>query len=159
MAASHFDLVGHWRIAAPADRVWSALADPDSWPQWWPQVRSARSVPQGDAGVPGKVRRIVWAAWLPYGGPIEVEAVEPPRHLRLRGRRGAPLRCEGVWLLRADVGCTDVTCVWRVELASRWLRALAPVLAPLLRWKHGGIMRAGGAGLARHLARGRGVAG
>jgi hypothetical protein len=32
------------------------------------------------------------------------------------------------------------------------MRALAPLLAPVFRWNHAGVMRAGEAGLARHLA-------
>jgi hypothetical protein len=43
--------------------------------------------------------------------------------------------------------------VWRVELARGWMRRLAPVLTPLFRWNHDGVMRAGGAGLARLLER------
>lgn len=44
-----------------------------------------------------------------------------------------------------------MTCLWRVELARPWMRWLAPLLAPLFRWNHDGLMRAGREGLARHL--------
>ena len=152
MTTTHFDLISHWRIAAPVDRVWSALTDPDSWPTWWPCVRTVTTLRAGDATGVGSVRRMRWSTRLPYEIDIELEAVEVRRHERLRGRARGPLRGEGLWLLRADANRTDVTYVWRVELVKPWMRWLAPVLAPVFRWNHDAVMRAGEAGLTRHLA-------
>jgi uncharacterized protein YndB with AHSA1/START domain len=159
MPARHFDLISHWRIAAPVERVWAALTDTEGWPRWWPYVRSVRTLACGRADGVGSVRRIEWATRLPYEIVIEVEAVESVRLERLRARSRGQLRGEGIWLLRAEGGFTDVTYVWRVELTRRWMRWLAPLLAPVFRWNHDGVMRAGGAGLARHLAGRRDQAG
>lgn len=152
MPARHFDLISHWRIAAPAERVWLALTDIESWPQWWPDVRSVRTLRQGNPDGLGRVRRIEWVTRLPYRIVVEVEAVEALRPERLRGRSRGQMKGEGIWLLRWDGRVTDVTYVWRVELASPWMRLLVPLLAPLFRWNHRSVMRAGGIGLARHLA-------
>ena len=150
--SAHFDLVSHWRLPATADRVWSALTDPESWPRWWPYVRSVQTLRQGAADGLGAVRRIEWATRLPYTMLIDVEAVEVVRNERLRGRSHGHLQGEGLWLLRPDGACTNVTYLWRVELREPWMRLLAPLLAPVFRWNHDGLMRAGGAGLARYLA-------
>jgi hypothetical protein len=107
----------------------------------------------GPEGV-GTLRRIDWSTRLPYHLAIEVEGVESVRHQRLRGRSRGQLEGEGLWLLRAEEGFTDVTYVWRVTLTRRWMRWLAPVLAPVFRWNHAGAMRAGEAGLRRHLEQG-----
>ncbi len=152
MPSTHFDLISHWRIAAPVDRVWAALADPQGWPRWWSYVRAVRTLQPGDASGVGSVRRIRWSTRLPYEIDIEVEAVEALRHERLRGRSRGQLCGEGIWLLRDAGEQTDVTYVWRVELARPWMRWLAPLLAPVFRWNHDGVMRAGEAGLTRHLA-------
>ena len=151
MPKHHFDLVSHWRIAAPVERVWAALTDTPTWPRWWPQVRSVQTLRAGDAQGLGRRHRIEWTTLLPYGIVIEVEAVESLRHQRLRGRSSGHLKGEGIWLLHEAGRHTDVTYLWRVELAKPWMRWLAPLLAPLFRWNHDGVMRAGGAGLARHL--------
>jgi hypothetical protein len=128
------------------------LTDAEGWPRWWPHVRSVRTLRQGGAGALGGLRRIEWATRLPaFRFVIDVQAVESLRPERLRCRSFHPLRGIGIWLLRAENGYTDVTCVWRIEYGPRWLRWVSPVLAPLLRWNHDGVMRAGGIGLARHL--------
>jgi uncharacterized protein YndB with AHSA1/START domain len=149
--AGQFDLVSHWRIAAPLESVWAALSRPEDWPQWWPFVRAVHTLRPGDADGLGSVRRIDWATRLPYDLVIEVEAVEVLRHERLRARSRGQLRGEGLWLLHHEGGVTDVTYVWRVQLERPWMRWLAPGLAPLFRWNHAAVMRAGGIGLARHL--------
>ena len=41
--------------------------------------------------------------------------------------------------------------IWEVDTAKRWMNALAPLLRPLFVWNHHAIMRAGEAGLRRHL--------
>lgn len=149
---SQFDLVSHWRLQAPVERVWAALCDPAGWPQWWPSVRQVSTLREGGPGGVGSLRRIHWSTRLPYRIVIEVEAVESVRHQRLRSRSHGTFDGEGLWLLRADGSCTDVTCVWRVRLGTRWMRWSAPLLAPWFRWNHDRVMRAGEAGLRRLLA-------
>ncbi|MBS0506633.1 MAG: SRPBCC family protein [Proteobacteria bacterium] len=151
MPASHFDLVSHWRIHAPVERVWAALVDTPAWPLWWPYVLEVQTLRVGQASGVGTRRRLVWATRLPYRIVIEVEGLESVRHQLLRVRSHGQLDGEGVSLLRAETGFTDVTYVWRVTLKRRWMCWLAPLLAPVFRWNHGCVMRAGEAGLRRYL--------
>lgn len=150
-SASHFDLVSQWRLHAPVDRVWAALVNPAAWPAWWPYVLAVDTLREGDADGVGSVRRLEWSTRLPYRLVIEVEVIESIRHQRLRARSRGQLEGEGLWLLRAGEGFTDVTYVWRVHVVKRWMRLLAPLLAPLFRWNHDGVMRAGERGLRRFL--------
>lgn len=149
---AHFDLVSHWRLPAPVEPVWAALTAPETWPTWWPCVRSVQTLRQGAADGLGAVRRIEWATRLPYTVLVEIEAVEVVRFERLRGRSRGHLQGEGLWLLRPDGACTNVTYLWRVELRQPWMRLSAPLLAPVFRWNHDALMRAGSTGLTRHLA-------
>jgi Polyketide cyclase / dehydrase and lipid transport len=152
LSRRHFDLVSHWRLRASPQQVWAALTDTGHWPLWWPHVRRVQTLVAGGADGVGCVRRIDWSTRLPYRITIDVEAIESLPPERLRGRSSGALSGEGIWLLRADGAHTDVTYLWRVELQQGWMRALAPLLAPLFRWNHHGVMRAGGIGLARYLA-------
>jgi uncharacterized protein YndB with AHSA1/START domain len=152
MTTAHFDLVSQWRIHARVDRVWAALTDTATWPRWWPYVLEVRTLRAGGVDGLGAVRRIHWSTRLPYRIAIEVEVIESVRHQRLRVRSRGQLDGEGLWLLRAEQGYTDVTYVWRVTLKRPWMRWMAPLLAPVFRWNHDDVMRAGEAGLQRHLA-------
>jgi uncharacterized protein YndB with AHSA1/START domain len=151
---AHFDLVSHWRLAAPRERVWQALTHPEEWPLWWPFVRSVQTLRRGGDDGLGSVRRIEWATRLPYDVCIEVEAVEVLEQERLRARSSGQLSGEGLWLLSEADGFTSVTYVWRVSLERPWMRLVLPLLAPVFRWNHGAVMRAGETGLARHLGTG-----
>jgi len=94
---------------------------------------------------------MAWSTRLPYRLMIELESVGALRHERLHWLSRGHLECEGLWLLRGEPSFTDVTPVWRVTLKRRWMRWLAPLLAPVFRWSHAGVMRAGEAGLQRLL--------
>lgn len=141
------DLVSHWRLQAPVEPVWAALADPGGWSRWWPQVRQVRTLREGGADGVGRVCRITWTTRLPVHLEIEVEAIERVHHQRLRGRTRGPLDGEDLWLLRSEGGVTHLTHVWRVHLVRPWMRWLAP----LIRWRHARVMRAGERGLQRQL--------
>ncbi|MEY8875292.1 MAG: SRPBCC family protein [Leptothrix sp. (in: b-proteobacteria)] len=150
-AARQFRLVSVWRIAAPLEAVWAALVETETWSRWWPNVRSVELLRDGGADGLGSVRRIVWTTLLPYTLQFEVEVVESIRHQQLRGRARGQLDGEGLWQLRARGGHTEVTYTWSVDVHKAWMRLLAPLLAPLFRWNHHGVMRQGGRGLAAHL--------
>jgi hypothetical protein len=152
MPTTHFDLVSHWRIHAPITLVWEVLTDIERWPQWWSYVRNVRPLRPSRADGLGCQWRIEWATRLPYRLLIDVETIDMKKPERLRGRSTGQLQGEGIWLLRHEDGITDITYVYRIELAAPWMLCLAPLLAPLFRWNHEGVMRAGGLGLARHVA-------
>ena len=151
MPTRQFDLVSHWCLAAPVDRVWDALATLSTWPLWWPGVRSVRPLRHGDADGLGSVHRIEWTGRLLYRPFTKLRAIEVRRFERLRARTGGHLLGEAIWLLRSEGQHTHVTHLWRVHLAAPWMQRLAPVLLPLLRWIHVGVMRAGATGLAAYL--------
>lgn len=148
----HVDLVSQWTIAAPVERVWPALIRAETWPRWWPGVVAVQTLCAGGAQGLGVIERIEWSTW--FGRPIvvDVEAVQVIPHELLRGRSRGHIDGEGLWLLRGEAGRTLVTYVLRVKVERGWMRWLAPVLAPLMRWNHRAVMRAGERGLERHLA-------
>lgn len=150
--APHVDLVSQWRMPAPPGLVWAALADPTHWPRWWPAVCEVRTLRQGNASGLGGVHHIGWGRHLPGRAVLEVEAMDAPQWQRMRAALPGPFDAQGLWLLRADGGHTDVTGVWRLHLDRPWQRGLLLVLAPLLRHAHKRVMRHGEAGLRQHLA-------
>ena len=151
-AGRRFEYVTEWRLDAPIERVWDALVDVESWPQWWPHVRAVQTLHRGAASDLGTVRRIRWGSRLPYGFELDVETTEVTPTARLRGRASGDMAGSGLWELERDGAGTFVRYTWQLELHTRWMRLAAPFMAPVFRWNHEGVMRAGGNGLARHLA-------
>lgn len=149
-----YHYVTHWRLDAPPDAVWQALTEVDDWPRWWPYVQSVETLRRGREpdGV-GELRRIAWGSRLPYGFTLEVECLESEAPRRLRGRSRGALEGEGLWELWPDGLGTVVRYTWRLDLNTRWMRLVAPLMSPVFRWNHEGVMRGGGQGLARWLAR------
>lgn len=153
IATPDFVLHSTWTIPAPAERVWQALTAPQDWPRWWRYVRAVDTVRRGDAGGVGATRRMQWATRLPYGFWIEVETIAVRPLQRLQARSRGQLEGEGIWTLQPlDPRTTRVDYTWRVDLMRPWMRRAAPLFAPLFRWNHHAVMRAGEAGLIRHLA-------
>ena len=149
--AARFELVSHWHVDAPIDQVWAALKATEEWPRWWPYVQSVRELHPGDAEGLGAVRHIAWSSRLPYGVAFDVEVVEMHRPRLMRGRARGQLEGTGTWELTPEGTTTRVRYLWCVDLGTRWMRFVAPLAAPVFRWNHDGVMRAGAHGLARHL--------
>lgn len=153
---AYFDLVSHWRLDAPVPRVWRAITETEQWPRWWPGVVGVRKLRSGDGTGVGLLQQITFRAGLGYRLHLQLEVTEVLTEERLRARAAGTLAGEGIWLMKQAApergGHTDVTFVWRVTLPPGLLRWLAPVLAPLFRWNHRRVMRAGRIGLAHYLA-------
>lgn len=151
--STSFDLTSHWRMPASTERVWEALTHPLFWPNWWPYVREVRLQHEGGKDGLGSVHFIRWATRLPYDVAFEVETVEIVAGKKLRGLARGELEGQGTWLLEPDGNsATRVTYLWQVNLGKAWMRLTAPLLAPMFRWNHNGLMTSGEAGLIRYLA-------
>jgi hypothetical protein len=152
MHATNFELVSDWRLEAPIERVYDALHDVQRWPDWWRYVRRVEALRSGDAEGVGAVRRLTWGSRLPYGLTFDAEVAEARRPRVLRARVSGELAGEGLWELRSEgSAATHARYTWRVELSRPWMRLLAPLMAPVFRWNHDGVMAAGEQGLRRHL--------
>lgn len=151
MAATRFDLVSEWRIAAPLDRVWAEIANADTWPQWWRAVKAVKLVRAGDANGVGAVRSITWGTALPYTLTFDVEAVRVEPQRTLEGRASGELNGVGLWTLTPEGSGTHVRYDWRVDVTIPWQVTLAPILRPVFAWNHNVVMGWGEADLKTRL--------
>jgi hypothetical protein len=146
-----FVLVTEWALTAPIERVWDALIAPDDWPRWWKYVAQVELLTKGEPDGVGAVRRCTWTSRLPYRLTFDMttRALVPPHEIE--GIASGELEGVGRWSLRAVQGAVHVRYDWRVTPGKRWMRRLAPFLAPVFAWNHDQVMAEGGRGLARHL--------
>jgi uncharacterized protein YndB with AHSA1/START domain len=149
-----YHFVTHWHNPAPIDAVWDAISHSEAWPSWWKGVESVTDLGGGDEAGIGNRRRYVWKSALPYRLAFEVVTTRVERPHVLEGTATGELAGTGRWDLReAARGGTEVTYVWDVRTTRRWMNLLGPLAAPAFRWNHDYVMRAGGRGLRRLLAR------
>ncbi|MEU8882329.1 SRPBCC family protein [Streptomyces hydrogenans] len=134
-----------WRLAAPPDRVYAALARAEDYPLWWPQVRAV--VPRDDTSGTARFRSL-----LPYDIEVTARALRHDPDARvLEVRLDGDLDGWARWTLTADGTGTHALYEQEVEVRARLLRLLAVPGRPFFRANHALMMRGGRRGLAAHL--------
>jgi quercetin dioxygenase-like cupin family protein/uncharacterized protein YndB with AHSA1/START domain len=126
--------VDEWDVAAPPAAVFTAVADSRTYPEWWRPVYL-----EAEGSVPvevGAEARHHFKARLPYHLRTRsvVAAVDPPRTVTADVE--GDLRGRGTWTLTPTAVGTHVRFDWQVHADRPLLRALTPLLRPLLRWNH-----------------------
>ena len=147
---SHYRFVTVWCLDAPIERVFDAIDDAASWPEWWKGVRAAELLEEGDADGVGRLWRYVWRSRLPYDLAFESRVTRVERPHILEGSADGELVGVGRWRLFEGRG-TAVVYEWDVRTTRPWMNRLAPIARPLFGWNHDVVMRQGGEGLARRL--------
>ena len=146
MTMKPFRFRHEWALAHPADDAYAALADVESYPSWWPQVRGGYRIDDG-AGL------IRCRSLLPFDVTITASRlIEDPVGRILRARLGGHLVGWSQWTVTpTDTGCR---VVYEQEVVARMraARFSGPLGRPLMRLNHAHMIRAGRRGLGRHLA-------
>lgn len=147
MAAPDGDYVfrSQWQLPAPPGLVWDTLRDVEGYPQWWPQVVSARRI--GD-----HVGELRCRSLLPYHLTFVLHReVEDAASGVLRARLAGDLVGTSQWTVRGTTGGSVAVFDERVAVHKRLVRVAGRLARPALRYNHELMMRAGEKGLRRHL--------
>ena len=140
-----------WLLEADRERVWEAIYDSDSWPEWWKGVIEAERLEDGDEDGVGQLGRYVWRSKLPYKVEFFVRSTVVERPHLLQGDASGELAGVGRWRLFEQDGVTAVLYEWNVSTTKAWMNLLAPVAKPVFQVNHDWVMRNGGEGLAKLL--------
>ena len=140
-----------WRVRAPVERVWEAIANPLRWPNWWKGVVAVEELEPGDESGLGALHRYTWKSALPYRLAFDMRVTNVEKPVRLEGRASGELEGNGVWTMTPDGDWTEIVYEWDIETTRPWMNRLAPLLQPAFAWNHDWVMRSGGRGLARLL--------
>jgi hypothetical protein len=137
-----------WLLSAEREPVFEAIWESGRWPQWWPGVVEATETTPGGVDGVGRRGRYEWRSRIPY--PVRFVVVSPrvERPHLLEGAVSGGLEGCGRWRLYEGGGATAVLYEWEVRTTERWMNALGPIAAPVFRWNHDHVMRAGGRALA-----------
>lgn len=137
-----------WAIAAPPQRVFSALADLERYPDWWPAFKRARLVDNDHCDL--AVRTL-----LPVTLQFTLQRdIEDPSTGMLRAAATGDIVGLVEWRLTPVVNRDTIARFTEdVTLQHTQAARLDRVIRPLLALNHRLAMNSGAHGLARHLRR------
>jgi hypothetical protein len=150
MAAYSF--LSHWRLRAPIEPVWAALAAIESYPDWWSCCPVCKKQTPGPAGV-GTQYLEVFQARLPYRLQVTttITKMDPPHELAFETT--GDLVGKGRILLHQQGDEIAVEFPWDCQTTRWFMNLLAPLLRWLFVWNHDWMMAQGERGLADWLKR------
>ena len=131
---AEYVFIDEWDVHAPAERIFMALADARTYPQWWtPTYRQVSADGPPEVGRASDQR---FKGKLPYtlSTVSTVVALDPPRSLEVEVH--GDLRGHGTWTLTPTASGVHVRFDWHVHADRTLIRVLTPVLRPLFRWNH-----------------------
>ena len=148
---AEYHLLTLWRIEAPLEQVFEAVADTLSWPDWWPSVRGVEQTVNGNVDGIGNVRRYTWQGRPPYRIVFEVHATRIKKQVAIEGRAQGDLEGIGRWKFSRQGSISVVSYEWHVRSTRWWMNLIAPLARAVFIRNHAQIMSQGGKALARRL--------
>jgi uncharacterized protein YndB with AHSA1/START domain len=137
-----------WLLPAPPGQVYDVLADVETYPLWWPQVRKARRIDDGSG-------ELTCRSLLPYDLVFRMrQEVRDPDRLILRAQMDGDLNGTTQWTITSDGGGSIAVFDEDVAVGSGLVGAAGRLFRPALRFNHDLMMRAGEKGLRAHLRAG-----
>lgn len=92
-----------WKIAAPIEDVWEAIAQAERWPSWWKGVEKVEQLEPGDEHGIGRVIRSTRKSKLPYRLAFESRTVKVRKPHTIEIEAIGELKGSGRWeLSQAD---------------------------------------------------------
>jgi hypothetical protein len=156
---SAFTLVSDWSVEGTIEEVAAILAEPERFPDWWPEVYLGVEVL--DPGGPGGIGRTVAVhsrGWLPYTLRWVGRLVAADRPHGWTIEATGDLVGRGVWRLEQHGPRAEIRYDLQVRTEKPILRRLSPVLKPAFAANHRWAMARGLEGLRRELVRRRAAA-
>jgi uncharacterized protein YndB with AHSA1/START domain len=150
--AREYVFIDEWDVDAPQERVFGALADARTYPEWW--TPTYKQVDADGPPEPGRVSRQRFGGKLPYTleTTSRIARMERPREFEIEV--DGDLRGRGIWTLTPREGKVHVRFDWRVFADRPLLRYLTPVLRPVFRWNHNVAIKDAMRGLEPYARRG-----
>jgi hypothetical protein len=154
---THYDFVTNWRVRGTCEQVSEVLSEALELKRWWPAVYlDVKELKPGDpkTGV-GREIELFTKGWLPYTLRWSFTVTENRHPHGFTLVPHGDFEGQGVWTFSQDGEWTDIRYDWSVEAVKPLLRALSPVMKPLLEANHHWAMARGEESLVLELARRR----
>ena len=143
-----YHFVTRWRVRGEVAEVMEILDNAEDLPRWWPSVYI-------EVKKRGDIVELYTKGWLPYTLRWSFTVTENRRPHGFTLIPHGDFEGKGVWTLEQDGDWCDITYEWRVEARKPLLRALSPLIKPLLAANHRWAMARGEESLRLELERRR----
>jgi hypothetical protein len=151
-----YHFVTAWRVEGTCGEVADVLRDPLDLVRWWPAVYlEAEEIDRPDSRGLGQRVRLRTKGWLPDTLSWELLVVESRYPSRFALEARGDFAGRGVWTITQDGPLVTAAYDWRIRAEKPLLRALSPVLKPVLAANHRWAMAQGEESLRLELARRR----
>jgi hypothetical protein len=156
MDPNDYHFITTWRLEGTSGEVADVLRHPLDLPRWWPAVYlGVEEVEPPDANGLRQRVRLHTRGWLPYTLQWEFVVTESRYPERFALEATGDFVGRGVWTIEQEGPCVIATYDWRIRAEKPLLRALAPLMRPLLAANHRWAMRQGEESLKLELLRRR----
>ncbi len=151
LMAEQYFFITRWQFKAPLHKVWEAIYDSPSWPEWWKGIAEVKTLEEGDVNGIGSLREYTWKRVVPYSLRFTIRITEIEKYEHLKGMVYGEVEGEGEWFFEEKDGITYVQYNWDIKTTDPWMNKMAFVLRPIFKFCHRLVMRWGGKGLAKRL--------
>lgn len=122
-----------------------------SWPQWWPSVKSVDELTASNSDGVGGRYQFVWRGALPYRLKFAMHVTQFMPSQMIEGHVTGDVKGVGTWFFTVNGENTIARYEWKISICNRMIRFLAFIAYPIVRWNHNFVMHQGGLSLARLL--------
>lgn len=129
-----------WRIDAPTERVWAALADADRYADWWPFLRGLDT---GEGFVDGAVWTCAVRPPLPYSVRFRVHLVRIVPGRSVRAAVSGDVTGDATLEVSPEGDSTALALRSELRPSRPLLRGLSLVARPVARWGHDAVLDQG----------------
>jgi hypothetical protein len=150
-AMTEYRLLTIWRIKAPLAKVYEAIQNSLSWPEWWPGAQKAEQTEAGDSNGINNVRNYAWQGEFPYLVEFSMRATRIEKLVAIEGAAEGDLEGIGRWHFSRKGAVSIVRYEWHVHSTLVWMNLIAPIARSMFIHNHMLVMAQGGEGLARLL--------
>lgn len=148
---TEYRLLTIWRIKAPLTKVYAAIENSLSWPEWWPGAQNVEQTAAGNANGIDNVREYAWQGDFPYLVKFSMRATRIDRLVAIEGAAEGDLEGTGRWNFSHKGAVSIVRYEWHVHSTLAWMNLIAPIVRSVFTHNHMQVMAQGGEGLARLL--------
>jgi hypothetical protein len=131
------------RIKAPLTKVYAAIQNSLSWPEWWPGAQKVEQMAASDANGINSIQNYAWQGEFPYLVEFSMRATHIEKLVAIEGAAEGDLKGIGRWHFSHKGTVSTVRYEWYVHSTLAWMNLIAPLARSMFVHNHMLVMAQG----------------